>query len=236
MTLRALTLGVSESGKNEYNRREFLATAGHILTVDPNGELAGQPGIIAAEGYRGTLQALARVAGAPSWHVAAYIPDYSDIVMLSEALLYKKSLAAPSLAQQLGGLVLSSGECAELCPLAAPSPVTALWRRGRHFGISPVVATQRPADCNIIVRGQSQIITIFRLTDDRSLEWVARNVGGAVADYVAALPLYHSVRWRTNAAECERLDGNYRVIGRVPISRRWGQGVDNSGTVPNSGQ
>jgi len=196
-TRRVLAVGRTESGKSYYLRNAICRRSPRVLHLDVMGEAhkEASPRAVQVEGLRATLDALVVAADYTRWDIWAFIREPDQLQALATRLVYKPTLAEPSLAELLGGLVLECSEVSTLAPLrGTPPDVSGLWSWGRHRGLSIAAATQHPALCDVRVRAMSEYVVLFTLTDAASLRWVRENMGEELVPVVRRLPQGRGVR------------------------------------------
>lgn len=218
-TVRALAVGVTGSGKSWLLRRSFCRRHPRVLHLDFAREAKKEAGPedLVVQGAEDTLEALRAAADFERWDLWAYFPDPQESVRVLQALSYSRRLRDPTLSEILGGVMVECSELAEIAGRGADPAVMALWRSGRHSEISVAGATQYPRDVRGIVRGQSEHVYVFSLTDELSYEWVRLNFSKGAVELVRALPEHHCMHSRMGSPVVELLDADQKPYRRIDL-------------------
>lgn len=210
-SLRAFVCGVTGSGKSTLLRDLFIARYPRTIILAHTAEW-GEPDALSLPELRRTLR---KVAGRGYWRVVAAL-EPEDAPELAE-LLAPRVVGRPSFAQAVGGVALAVDEVDVIAGRSCAPEVAALWRRGRHAGLSIFAATQRPADVNRVVTSQSQWLGLCRTHEPRDLAYLGSIIPADALRALEQLPEYGALLWETATRAGAVLDKDLRLVRRVGI-------------------
>ena len=215
-----VVVGKSGSGKTRLIARQLGPVHPRRITFDATGETRElYPGAVHVFGVREASAVLASWLSrrVRRWHLCVGgSPD--DAARIVSALCPVYDGRRYALAAAFGGLAV---ECFELDAFApnsfAPGGAGAAWRtaflRGRHVGLSLLVATQYPALVDRAATSQAGRVVTFALHEPRQLDYMRQLGGPSLADAVRTLPPYESL-WVTQSPwSIARRDRHYRLRG-----------------------
>lgn len=218
-TERVFACGVTESGKTEFLIRRFLPRVSRLLVVDQTGEWAErEPHAPYAFGYEDTVRQLGALSTRDRWRLIASL-EQDEMIELTERLLVPIPNPRTGLPAAIGGMGILLDEVDVLCPAGrAPVPLTHLWRRGRHVGLSVYAATQRPANVSKEATAMCRYIAVLRTSEANDVDYLARRMGREVVEQ--ALRVVNRQRYTAFLWDVERhtgflIDGNGRVFGTI---------------------
>lgn len=139
---------------------------------------------------------------ADKWTVVCTL-DIPDVVRLLAALMGRNSWARAA-----GGIVIQCGEVDVIAPNngSISQEVRHVFQRGRHFGVSALVATQRPRDVHRVVTAQSDIICAFRQHEPRDADYLGEVMRSDAVPLLRDLKQYEYLRYYPNFGKLEIVD------------------------------
>jgi DNA helicase HerA-like ATPase len=191
---RAFAMGVTGSGKTTLLRKLFVARAPRVIALDVTGEWEADPGFPhVARSLDGLLRALEHFATRKErrWHIAAQLSD-EETQELAQ-LLVPETAPRSGLCQAYRGIAIAVDEADTFAPQSAPPAVRALWRRGRHAGLSIYAATQRPSAVHRDVTSQSRWLIVAQTHEGRDLAYLRQLLPAEPYRALERLPRYHAV-------------------------------------------
>lgn len=167
--------GPKESGKSTFLYRHFTSKQPRVLTIDVAGEAADfNASVIQSYGYADTMRALRYAAtGGRRWHVAAILePD--DVPAVIEVLAPRVRPDRPGFARAVGGLAVECGEIQYLLPnRGTPRPWKNAVALSRHYLLTLLTASQRPALCDRIITSQANVLFSMRHNEPDDIAYLA---------------------------------------------------------------
>lgn len=216
----SVVVGKSGSGKTRLIARHFGPVHARRITFDATGEtreLYPRAAHVFGAGEAAKVLAAWLSRRVRRWHlcVGASAEDAARIVSALCPLYDGTRLA---LATAFGGVAV---ECFELDAFAPNStglnPVGAAWRnaflRGRHVGLSLLVATQYPALVDRAATSQAGRVVTFALHEPRQLDYMRQLGGARLAEAVRLLRPFESLWVNQTPFSIERRGPDYRRAG-----------------------
>lgn len=141
------------------------------------------------------------------WTVVCTLAD-KEVPQLLAAITGKNSWA-----RSVGGVVIQCGEVDLIAPnnQGIATEVRHIFQRGRHYGISALVATQRPRDVHRVVTAQSDIICAFRQHEPRDAEYLGEVMRSDAVPLLRELRKFEYLRYFPNFGKLEVVDKNGEV-------------------------
>lgn len=217
--LRVFAAGPSECGKTMLLYDLVVSRFPRRLTFDFAREVRASlnPDAITVYTYAELREALHDLAGVRQWHVALCI-DHADARTIAPQVC--RLLAHPTThdgertyARAIGGLVVDCYEAHELAPNGkTPDDVRGLVTRGRHEGISVVVASQAPALVDRRFSENAGVLVAFATQEHTAWQFWASKTCSAVADLIDEQPRYHAAYFDKAARAIYWLDDRRRVL------------------------
>ena len=206
----AFACGMRRSGKSHLLAQMALRFP-RRLVLDFIGEFDGKiKGAYECETLRQTQEALiaARDSGA-RWTVHTGISP-NQVPELIKSIASKRN----GFAKAVGGIVLECGEADLIAPNNAgiSEEIFNIFARGRHIGLSALMATQRPRAVHRIVTSQSDMIAAFRQHELLDVDYLSDLMGTDAAKRIANLQLRQHVRYFPNFQLLETVDVDGTVI------------------------
>lgn len=220
----AFACGVKGSGKSSLIRDAFTSQSPRVLTLEFTRweALDFNPDAIQCIGLKDLLTKMQAVAPAESWHLVAAIEE-EDVPALF-AVLAPRITQGGGYAVAVGGMAVECGECDIIAPVSYVTPeVSNAFKRGRHYGLSLFMGTQRAHECARIVTAQADHVIIFRQHEPRDVEYLRQAVSKPIAEYIPSLP-EHWHLWHEKATGRVYLRDAARRTRRVLTT--WGQRAD----------
>lgn len=208
---RIFACGSTGSGKTQFLRDVFLPRHPRALILDATGEWEREKGVRVAYGFPELLAELRRAAGARRWRIVASLDD-ADVPKLAALLCPTTSAKNGSLALALGGVALLSDELATVAGHDAPAEVRALWRMGRHVGLSILGATQRPAECARVCTAMARWLVVCALHEPNDVKYLAKQLPRAAIGALGELPQYGAILWDNISRRGWLLDKDRRAV------------------------
>lgn len=214
-----VVVGKSGSGKTNLIAKHFGPRHPRRVTFDATGETrALYPGATHVFGAQEASAVLARWLSrrVSRWHLCVGgTPGDAERVVSALCPIYDGKSFALSLA--FGGVAVECFELDVFMPNNGGLSESA-WRvaflRGRHVGLSLLVATQYPALVDRAATSQAGTVVTFALHEPRQLEYMRALGGAAFAEQVKRLARFESL-WLTQSPFSIALrDSHYR-------RRRW---------------
>jgi hypothetical protein len=216
--LRVFIAGPSECGKTRLAWDVWASRFPRRLTFDFAREVRAElnPDAIAVYSYAELREALADCARASRWHIALCL-DHADARTIAPKVC--RLLAHPTtsedertFARSIGGLVVDCYEAHELAPNGmCPPDVRGLVTRGRHEGISVVVATQAPARVDRAFSENAEYLVAFATQEHTVARFWAAKTSPAVAEMIDEQPRYHCALFEKSRRRIYWLDDKRRV-------------------------
>lgn len=216
---RAVAMGITGSGKTTILRSLFVDPAPRVIALDVTGEWEGLPGFPhVARSLDGLLRALEHFGRerARRWHIAAQLGD--DETQELARLLVPEMAPRTGLAAAWNGLALAVDEADTFAPQSAESHVRALWKRGRHAGLSIYAATQRASSCHRDVTSQSRWLVVTQTHEPRDLAYLRSLLPAAAYQAVEQLPRYHAVLFDALHRRAYELDPAHKIAAAFSAS------------------
>ena len=86
-------------------------------------------------------------------------------------------------------------------PSQMPHEFRKLLKTGRHFGVSMIFVSRRPAEMNRLITAQSRRFICFQMLEPADIRFM-KSIIGEVAEELKTLPKLHYIDW--NHGEIER--------------------------------
>lgn len=199
----AFVCGMKRSGKSHL-LDSLAARFPRRIIFDFVGEYDGRfPDVKTCYTLPDAVSALLRAAKrGDKWTVVCTL-DNSEIVQLLAAITGRSSWA-----RTVGGVVIQCGEVDLIAPNNAgiATEVRHIFQRGRHYGISALVATQRPRDVHRVVTAQSDIICAFRQHEPRDADYLGEVMRSDAVPLLRELRQYEYLRYFPNYGKLEIVD------------------------------
>lgn len=80
-------------------------------------------------------------------------------------------------------------------PNYCPSELLVLLKKGRHYGVSMVFVSRRPAEIHRMITAQSQRFILFRILEPNDVRYL-KSIVGESADRLPSLPVLSYIDWR----------------------------------------
>ena len=212
-SLRATVAGASSSGKSTLLRNLFIARHPRTIVLAHTAEW-GEPHALSIGELRRELR---KVAGRELWRLVASL-ELAELEELAE-LLAPRDLTRRPLAAALGGCALAVDELADVAGRGAPDAIAALWRRGRHAGLSIFGATQRPAEVIRTVTANSTWLAVCQTHEPADLDYWRKLLPAPVFAEIGQLPQYGALLWHTADRRGAVLDRDLKLlrpVGQAP--------------------
>lgn len=216
--LRVFISGPSECGKTRLAWDVYVSKFPRCLTIDFAREVQSQldPDAITVYSYHGLREALAECARAERWHIALCL-DHAEARTIAPKVC--RLLAHPTksedertFARSVGGLVVACYESHELAPNGmCPPDVRGLVTRGRHEGISVVVATQAPARVDRAFSENAEFLVAFATQEHTVTKFWTAKTSPLVAEMIDEQPRYHCALFKKSTRQIFWLDDRRRV-------------------------
>lgn len=85
-------------------------------------------------------------------------------------------------------------------PSVIPGSLRKLLKIGRHYGVSMIFVSRRPAEINRLITSQSQRFVCFRMFEPNDIRYLSSVIGPAAAE-LKDLPILHYLDWRHGVIE-----------------------------------
>lgn len=210
-----LIVGRRGSGKSELLRRIRAHRARVVVADVLCGDRAvdARPRTVAydAPEYFDALRAAARQS---TWDVVARPDRWDDGAEWLAAALLPPPRAEHGYASAVGGVTVACDEADVLAPnSAAIAPeVRALVQRGRHYRISILAATRRPAECHRDLSSQADALVTFAQHEPRDLAYLAEAAGERFAASARELRQWSYAVWLQSSGEVMVYSGRDRLL------------------------
>jgi len=166
--------GRKGSGKS-FLAKQCLDDWDRVLILDL---MAEYPGDVRTWTLEEAREELIRLCGRERWKLSA------------TGLAPYESLALLDLAREIPGLLVVVEEAGTLCsPSDLPPELAELVYRGRHYGVSLLVLSQRPATVHRGVTSQADLVVAFRQHEQRDIAYL-RSLFGDSAEELRYLEEY----------------------------------------------
>lgn len=196
-------------------RQLFTERTPRVLSIDFVGEVArDNPDAVVTFGYDELREALSDLAGTHNWHIAAQLLESEAEKILQLLCPPLVSSDSYSYGRAIGGLALDCTECDVLFPNAGCSDLAkSALKRGRHYGLSLYLATQRAAECARVVTSQAHVIFSFRQDEPRDVAYLEGPFSRAIArEVIPHLPKHHSVMLTKDTGRVFVLNEHYAPV------------------------
>jgi hypothetical protein len=211
---RYFVSGSTGSGKTHALRRLVLPRLQRVVLVDFVGEWERRrrelPGrVVVTTSLDETRAALRKVAGLGRWSVVAQLaPD--EFPTLARWLVPTQFAdSSPVFVRAVGGCALLCDELDLIAYHAAPPEVLALWRRGRHVGLTICAATQAPSGVHPLVRGMSRYLVLCQMHEANSIKYFAGVLPPDVVARLQSLPPREVLVFDTHTRRTVHLAADY---------------------------
>lgn len=213
--LRGLTFlaGKRGMGKTTEMARLLSQCAGGVLFFDTTRNHAD-----ALRGFKtitqpGELKKYLRLNHSRRFRVR-YAPavGYAD----EEAALLQHLIAVCLIVRALGQMIFAIDEIDQFCgpehgQKGMPVALYNLAHFGRHYKVSMTVTARDPATLGIRFRSQCETFRIFRVDEDRYVQYFAGRIGKANAARLSSLPPFQFLLW-TSGSESTDVRGGRRAL------------------------
>lgn len=208
--LRGLTFlaGMRGMGKTTEMARLLGQCAGGVLIFDTTGNHASL-----LRGYKtlsqpGGLKDYLRANRARRFRVR-YVPALSFGDMEEAQIQHFRAVC--SIAQAYGSMIFAVDEVDTFCGPRwgvknMPVELYNLAHFGRHCKVSMLVTARDPSSLSIRFRSQCETFRIFRVDEERYVQYFAGRIGKANAARLSSLPRFEYLLWRSG-------DSNVTVAG-----------------------
>lgn len=174
-SVRVAAFGRTGSGKTEYLARHWLHRCQRLLVVDETGEWEDRAAAHREQydfvtGLPKTIEALHRHAHQPTWRIITDL-HREELLELCERILPRGKIRQGYTAK-IGGMALLIEEADSVMPIGASPPpeIRAIFRRGRHGGLSVFASAQR-ANISKEMTANCQYIALLSLHEPRDEEY-----------------------------------------------------------------
>ena len=221
---RVFAVGATGTGKSHHLRRVLLPRYPRAIVLDYTGDFLNNrkdlgEGTHVAESFEDLGRLVRQLAARRErWRVLAYLND-DDTERLTRALVPTRMVTGPSIARALGGCALVCDELSLFVRQNASPERLALWRMGRHCGLTILGASQAPADVHPLVRGQSRWLVLFHLHEPRSVEYFEKAIPAEVLDIRHEFAAHECLLWDAEKRVGYHLDANAQVRRTLKPSR-----------------
>ncbi|GMV11563.1 MAG: hypothetical protein AMXMBFR55_32970 [Gemmatimonadota bacterium] len=214
---RVFVSGATGSGKSHFIRARIMPRVPRAVYVDFVGEwerrraeLRGR--VALAYSVHDARTRLAELAGVREWSLIVQI-DPSEFAEMARLLVPPRFTdATPVYARAVGGVALVCDELDLLAPHNAPPDVLALWRRGRHVGLSIYAATQMPSAVHPTVRGMSRYLVLCQMHEVNAINYFRATVPPNVLDRLTGLPPHEAIVFDAHTRRAWHLNKRARVL------------------------
>lgn len=209
----AFVCGVKGSGKSQLLADLFVRPTPRVLTLEfTRWEAATRnPDAIRTIGLAHTFRALEVCAPHARWHIVAALEE-EEVPDLFELLCPPLTSGSDGYSVQVGGMAVECSECDLIAPTSAtPRAIRSAFKRGRHYGLSLYMATQRPHECARIVTSQADHIVSFQQFEPLDLDYLGQAMSRAVAAQVPQLPRYWCVWYERTSGKVFVKDAERRT-------------------------
>lgn len=215
-SVRVFAVGATGTGKSYHLREVLLPRYPRAIVLDYTGDFLKHrdrlgEGTHVAENFAEVGRLVRQLsARRDRWRVIAYL-DEPDTERLTRALVPTRMVTGPSIARALGGCALVCDELSLFVRQNATPERLALWRMGRHCGLTILGASQAPADVHPLVRGQSRWLVLFHLHEPRSVGYFEKAIPAEVLDARHNFAEHECLMWDTERRVGYHLDKDAKV-------------------------
>lgn len=210
----AFACGMKRSGKS-YLLAQLAKRFPRRIVFDFIGEYADKiPNAYEATTLQESVKALLDArAGGNVWTVLCNV-EPEEVPKILAALAPNNGKPESSFARAVGGVVIECGEVDLIAPNSqkCPREVKNIFQRGRHYGISALVATQRPRDVHRVVTSQSDMIAAFRQHEPRDAEYLGNVMRSDAVELLQGLRPRNYLRYLVNYGRLEIVNENGQTI------------------------
>jgi hypothetical protein len=220
VSVRSFALGATMSGKTYRLQTMFANRDPRVLVLDfvgnPNDWL-NWPGAQVVWSARDVAIALREAASRSTWRIVWVCDPDNEAVAIARILqmLVPTDPQTPSFAQAVGGMSLVIDEVMEIMPNHQGKVVkknSALWRKGRHRGLSIHAGTQKYADVSKTVTDMSRFVVVCPIYGARDVKSVFENLPRHVAEHAQQLAHRHCILWDRDHHRGALLDPDSKVV------------------------
>ena len=86
-------------------------------------------------------------------------------------------------------------------PNVIPNELKRLLKVGRHYGVSMIFVSRRPAEINRLITAQTRRFVLFRTTEPNDTRYLSSVIGADLSEEVRALPDLHFIDWQHGKIE-----------------------------------
>lgn len=168
----------------------------------------------------------AAISGGKWKLICCISPD--DVPALLDVLAPPGDLAG-GYARNVGGVALECGEVDVIAPNNASisDEMRNVIQRGRHYRVSILGASQRPAQVSRLLTAQADVLSLFRQYEPRDIAYLREATNDEVANRLPNLPKFWHVQYLVKHGSARVVDANYRTVEEFDA---WGRRVDASAT------
>lgn len=179
------------------------------LIFDSMGEFADIPAAVSVWTLADTLRELKRAAHRQRWVLVTRLSP-SDTIKVITAIAPPDSDPHASFSCKVGGVCVEHSEVSLIAPphMGIDPAVMGMISYGRHYRVSALLATRRPAETNRIITSQADIVAAFTQHEPNDIDYLERAAASGIGEKIAQLKEFEHVRLVTASRDLYIVDRN----------------------------